>query len=229
MKLKIFLLLFFFSFSIQFRAQIEFSQPNCIEGFRETAYNGQIGGYLLSSSGQLNILIIFVQFPDDSFDINNPYWPKGQAPTNASQWINQTWSINPIQGSLTHYFNDMSFNKFKLTGKTISVITPHSRQWYLNNGKNRGFINKEAILKVDSVMSFAEFDSWDLISEYNHRNQPDGIVDMIIMVYRNIANEFPDSIKKIVKNSLLLNNNYGDLYGPEFTVDNGLRRVKTGF
>ncbi|MCL6495908.1 MAG: hypothetical protein K6T54_14190 [Ignavibacterium sp.] len=124
--------------------QIELSELNCISGNREQTYNGQIGGYALSSSGSMNILIIFVQFPDDSFDINNPYWPKGQAPSNSSQWLDQRWSTSPTQGSLTHYFNDMSFNKLKLTGKTISIITPHSRQWYLNNNKNKGFYKQRS-------------------------------------------------------------------------------------
>ncbi|MCL6495907.1 MAG: hypothetical protein K6T54_14185, partial [Ignavibacterium sp.] len=79
------------------------------------------------------------------------------------------------------------------------------------------------------MISFAEFDNWDLISEYNHINQPDGIVDMIIMVYRNIANEFSDSLRRSFITRLNLNNNYGYLDGSEFTVDNGARRVKTGF
>jgi hypothetical protein len=47
-----------------------------------------------------------------------------------NSWVDEAWSSNPTQGSMTHYFNAMSLNELKFTGKCVSVITPHSRQWY---------------------------------------------------------------------------------------------------
>lgn len=205
------------------------SEPICIEGSSRESYNGQLGGYILPSEGTVNVFIVFVQFPDDNYDINNPYWVKGQAPQNMNSWVNQNWSSNPIQGSMTHYFNEMSFNKLKFTGKTASVITPHSRQWYLDNSKRRGDINKEVIQQIDQTWDFAQFDNWDLVTTYNHSNQPDGIVEMIIMIYRNIGKEYPDSLQEDLYRDLNFEYSYGDLGGSSFTVDNGARTIKTGF
>ncbi len=53
-------------------------------------YQGQIGGFALPSSGTLNVLIVFCQFPDDNYNINDPYWQKGSPPDNMNEWVNQT-------------------------------------------------------------------------------------------------------------------------------------------
>lgn len=179
------LLILFIGF-IELYAQNE--QMLCTPTGPENVWNGQIGGYALPSEGTIRVLFVFAQFPDDNHDISNPTWVKGQAPTNMQSWVDQSWSANPTQGSMTHYFNEMSFNKLKFIGKTVSVITPHTRQWYLNNSKNRGFIHKEIIQQLDQTWDFAQFDNWDYEGDYNHINRPDGIVDMIFMVWRNIAN-----------------------------------------
>ena len=202
--------------------------PNCIEGLEISGSQNQIGGYALSSEGIMNVLIIFCQFPDDNYNTTDPYWVKGQPPTNMSEWIDETWSNTPTEGSLTHYFNTMSFEKFKFIGKTEWVISPHTRQWYLDEGWKRGDIHKEIIQNLDQTLDFAQFDNWDLDSPYFHSNQPDNIVEMIIMIWRNIALEFPPSQSSEI-NSLLNMSNYGSLGGTPFTVDNGAKTIKTGF
>jgi len=96
-------------------------------------------GNELPSIGTVNVLVVFAQFPDDKYDTTNSLWEKGQAPSNINNWVSESWTASPGQGSLTHYFNDMSWDfsantaRFKFTGKTVSVISPHSRQWYLDN------------------------------------------------------------------------------------------------
>ncbi len=218
-----------FSFLIVNSLSAQFEEPlDCIDGSESLSYQGQLGGYALSSEGTMNVLIVFCQFPDDNYDINNSYWVKGQPPANMSEWVNQTWTSNPIEGSLTHYFNAMSFDDFKFIGKTVSVISPNSRQWYLDEGWRRGDIHKEIIEELDQTWDFAEFDNWDLDSAYIHTNQPDGIVEMIIMVWRNIALEFPQSQGSGINIALNMSN-FGSLGGSEFTVDNGSRTIKSGF
>ena len=193
-------------------------------------------GIILPSIGTVNILLVFAQFPDDSYDTANVLWPKGQAPADENKWINETWTDNPIQGSLTHYFNDMSFNKFKFIGKTVSVIAPHTRQWYLDNNLRRGDIHKDIILQLNKNMNFAEFDSWKWIADYKQVNQPDGMIDMIIFIWRNISIELPD--ENLIKNKLEFSNDIANLGGfktPEksynyiFSVDNNLRKVSTNY
>ncbi len=200
----------------------------CMATAPENISISQIGGYLLPSEGTINVLFIFAQFPDDNYDISNSTWAKGQAPSSMQGWVDQTWSANPTQGSMTHYFNEMSFNKLKFIGKTVSVITPHSRQWYLDSSKTRGFIHKEIIQQLDQTWDFAEFDNWNYEGYYNHINQPDGVVDMIFMVWRNIAHDLPNPTQIY---NLLNMGRYGDLGTgwPDILVDNGQRRLKMGF
>ncbi len=225
-----FVLIYIFMF-INLSAQDNTMQ--CMATAPENISISQIGGYLLPSEGTINVLCIFAQFPDDNFDTSNPTWVKGQAPVYMQGWVDQNWTTNPTQGSMTHYFNEMSFNKLKFTGKTVSVITPHSRQWYLDNNKKRGDIHKEIIQQLDQTWDFAQFDNWNFEGYYNHINQPDGVVDMIFIVWRNIGHEYPtsptDSVK-LIYNKLNMGR-YGDLgYGwPDIIVDNGQRVIKMGF
>ena len=189
--------------------------------------NDSPGGCVLPSVGTINVLMVFAQFPDDNYDINNPLWPAGKDPADMDKWVNQTWTKSPIQGSLTHYFNDMSFNKFKFTGKTISVVSPHTREWYLTNNWKRGDIQKEIILQINKTISFAEFDNWKYVGDYYQINQPDGIIDMMIIIWRNIAKELPN--ESFIKSNLDFTKDCGNLGGQVFFVDNGTRRVNTGY
>ncbi|MCX6150827.1 MAG: T9SS type A sorting domain-containing protein [Ignavibacteriales bacterium] len=207
--------------------------PNAPYGVT-TTWSGQMGGYLLPSEGTIKALFIFAQFKDDMYDTTNVGWTKGQGPANMNGWVDQTWSSTPTQGSMTHYFNEMSFNKLKFIGKTVSVITPQNRSWYLANNKKRFDIHKEIIqqLDADPTWDFAQFDNWDFDSTWKHINSPDGIVDMVFIIWRNIAHEWPtvptDSVK-IIMDKLELNR-YGDLgYGGDISVDGGARTIKTGF
>jgi len=181
-------------------------------------------GNVLPSIGTVRTLIVFAQFPDDNFDIYNSLWEKGQAPANINNWINETWTSNPIQGSLTHYFNDMSNDSFKFIGKTVSVTSPHSRQWYLTNNKNRWHIQKEILDSLDATWDFGEFDNWD--SDRN--NTPDGKVDMIIFIWRNIAREFDKETREDIEVDLNFDHDYGSLgfATPNyFNVDGELRQI----
>lgn len=187
----------------------------------------QTKGMWLPSIGKINALFIFAQFPDDNYDTLNSQWPKGREPINMRKWVDEKWSKNPTQGSMTHYFNEMSFNKLKFTGKTVSAISPHTRKWYLLNRKTRGFIQQEIIKEVNKKIDFAQFDNWSLLARHKNINKPDGIVDMIFMVWRNISDDYPSDSIKIIKNLLDFNNDEGDLGGHQFTVDNGKRIVKT--
>lgn len=226
-NLYYFILIIIIISSVDIRANNGDGETECVLS-KTTSWNGQIGGYALPSEGTINVLFIFAQFPDDNYDKSNLTWIKGQAPANMQSWVDQTWSSNPTEGSMTHYFNEMSFNKLKFTGKEVSVITPHSRAWYLANNKNRGYIHKEIIEQLDETWDFGEFDNWDYEGDYNHINRPDGIIDMIFIVWRNVANDFPSDSVKIVFQKLNMGR-YADLGGSPITVDNGQRTIKTGF
>jgi hypothetical protein len=184
-------------------------------------------GLWLPSIGKINVLFIFAQFPDDNYDVTNSRWPRGKQPSDMDKWVDDKWSEHPAQGYMTHYFNEMSFNKLKLTGKSISIISPHTRKWYINNKKNRAFIQKEVILEANKKINFTQFDNWDLLAPYKHLRKPDGIVDMIFVIWRNIANDYPADSVLLIQNQLDFKNDEGDLGGSPFNADNGKTTVKT--
>ncbi|HEX3073775.1 MAG TPA: hypothetical protein VHP30_09205, partial [Ignavibacteriales bacterium] len=182
-------------------------------------------GYWLPSEGLVNILLVFAQFPDDGWDVNNTAWPKGSAPANINNWVDQTWTATPTAYSLTDYFNQMSLGKLKVTGKTVSVITPHTREYYLANGKKRIDIQKEILQQLDQTLDFAEFDRWKTTSVFNQTNQADGTIDMIMIIWRNIASELPNASN--VQSELNYWTSFGSLGGSgTLSVDNGARTIK---
>ena len=116
------------------------------------------------------------------------------------------------------------------TGKVVHAIAPHTRDWYIANYSSfrRGNIHKEIIQQLDATWSFAEFDNWDFVSDYNHNNIADTYVDMIIFVWRNIEKDLID--KSYYLNQLNFTSNFGDLgYAGDVNVDGGLRKVKTDY
>jgi M6 family metalloprotease-like protein len=125
----------------------------------------------------------------------------------------QTGSTN--LENFTHYFSEMSRGTYRVTGTAVSVETPQNRSYY---GTNYYLANKEVLQqKVDPLVNFAEFDNWMFNSNYNHTNQPDGTVDMIVMIWRGLA--FTGSWLGIA-----------DLGGVSaYTVANGTKTIKTSF
>lgn len=215
----------FLLISLQLFAQ----EYNCITASIQQVA-AQNRGRWLPSEGTINALIVFAEFPDDNYDINNTKWVKGNAPQNMSNWIDQT---SPTQGSLTHYFNEMSGNKLHLIGKVVHVVAPHTRDWYLSNytTNRRGNIHKEIIQQLDSTWNFAEFDNWDFVTDYTHDNIADTYVDMIIFVWRNIEKDYPEAQRNTILTNLNFTSNFGDLgyAGTEFNVDSGLRKIRMDY
>lgn len=149
-----------------------------------------------------------------------------------NNWVDQTWSSTPTQGSLTHYFNEMSGNKLHFIGKEVHFVAPHTRNWYMTNytSNRRGNIQKEIIQQLDETWDFAEFDNWDFVSDYNHNNTADTYVDMIIFVWRNIADEYSGSARTQMLQNFNFTSNFGDLgYVGDINVDDGARKVKTNY
>jgi len=146
----------------------------------------QRGGKYIPAQDTFHVLVVFIKFPDDNFDINNPNWPKGQALAYLNTYIDSVVSQNSQNGNMTHYFRAMSMDRFKLTGKALHVYTPQTRQWYKDNNKRYWDINRDVLLRVDTMISFAPFDNWIRGTNYNHSKGQDAIVDMVFLLYRNV-------------------------------------------
>ncbi len=199
------------------------SQPDEFCGMQGTTTpSSQLGGRYKPASGTFKVLVIYAQFTDDNTDISNPNWVKGQAPTYMNGTVDETWSANPTSGSMTHFFNDMSINTYKVIGKEVSIIMPQTMQWYYNNNLRTMYaMNKIAIQTADAQVNYAEFDNWRYDSAYSHSNVADGNIDMIFVVWRN-------------KNtSLGLWSGIGALddwaSNNPFTVEGGTKTIQTGY
>jgi len=181
------------------------------------------GGYAITATGSLKVLIIFAEFPDDNYDINNSRWVKGNAPANMSSWVDATWSSSPTQGSLTHYFNVMSLNQLHITGETMHVIAPRTRQQYVALDMERGDIHREILETIDATKDFSTFDQWGRTSYYNHTNSANSQVDMIMFIWRNVVSD-----NSTYGSSLDFLSDFGDLGRiGSFNVDGGARTINT--
>lgn len=192
------------------------------------SWNGSPGGKYLPSHGTLKTLIIFAQFPDDSLDVDHAEWPKNAAPRLLNTWIDSVDSSTPTPGTLTDYFHQMSLGKFHLIGTTRSVIAPRTRQEYKKLGFTRREIHKEIIERLDSTMDFAEFDRWDYEGEYNHVERPDGIVDLMSVIWRNVADDIPAQYN--MNHAFGFIGDEADLgFGDPLPVDSGARSIRMSY
>jgi len=68
---------------------------------------------------------------------------------------------------------------------------------------------------VDDSIDYTEFDNWKYIDDYHHINQPDGIIDIVIIIWRGL-------VSVIMEWGMSLG------YGAEFwvrTIKRGIRMV----
>ncbi len=194
----------------------------------------QVGGrYITSktSNSYLRMLIIFAQFPDDGWDTLNSEWPKGNAPIYIHSFVDSTTTEMSNTGNITQYFRAMSLDSLIVIGNCYSIIAPHTREWYSENKKGKAFINREVIQKLNKSVSFAPFDNWRRIGQYNNVNTPDGIIDMICVIWRNIYHD-------VSLSTYTFDNDFnysgeaslgGDYNKNSFDVDDGAKHVQFGY
>ncbi len=164
--------------------------------------NSQPGGLFLPSEGEITVMIVFVQFPDDNFiPPNNDQWPRGGNPSNMDKWLDEEWTGQPTPGSMTDYFNQMSLGKLKVTGKAVSLTALNTREWYANEKWTRYNIHRQIIEKqLDPEWDFTQFDNWTINKRYSCTLKPDGKIDYIFFIWRNVDMDLtPDVISAMMK------------------------------
>jgi len=177
----------------------------------------QLGGIYITSTGVVKALVVFVQFSDDS-DPNN-HWSPQQPPIFMNNIIDSDVNQNSTNYlNFTNFFSQMSFGLLKVIGEAKHIILPNTQQWYKVNKPQRRLIIKEVLTSLDNEINYYEYDNWSSSDVYDHENTPDGVVDMVIVVFRNTA---------------VLNwwwSGEASLgYGSSYTVENGNVTIKTGF
>lgn len=195
---------------------------------QDVSWNASPGGKYLPSHGTVRALFIFAQFPDDSLDVDHTEWPKGQPPRLLNQWVDSIETGPPTPGTLTDYFHQMSLGAFRLVGVTRSMTAARTRQEYKKLGLSRRDIHRELIEQLDSTMDFAAFDRWDYEGEYSHVERPDSIVDMICIIWRNIADDIPAQYN--MQHAFGFIGDEADLgFGAALPVDGGARFVRMSY
>jgi M6 family metalloprotease-like protein len=153
------------------------------------APSAETGGIYLTAGGVLRILIVFASFPDD--ETPHPCWPAHQPPLFMNEFIDADTSVRSTGPfNLTHYFRQMSLGRFHVIGETIWTESRYSQETYRLSG-SYGHANMDILPdRVDSLVDFSLYDNWTRRAEYDHVNVPDGVVDMIIMVWRTTMFEY---------------------------------------
>ena len=191
--------------------------PNCNDKYSEGSMTlTQHGGKYLTASGDLKVLVVFAKFKGDT--TANQLWPADSYPLEMNNFIDpdmQKGSTHFL--NLTNYYNQMSFGNFRVTGKAIGVETPYPISHYIFGSAqypDRAVANTAILKVVENSIDYTEYDNWKYVSDYHHINEPDGIIDMIIVIWRG----------------LVFSTNWsGEMslgYGSEFWVENYQKRIK---
>ena len=186
----------------------------------------QTGGIYLPANGELRVLLVFVKFPDKNASHNR--WPLGVAPTNMDNFIDPDLNTGTqLNYNLTYYFSEMSKTSpssqgvCKIVGDAVYVEAPFPTTHYINGSDQRRDLAAKDILQiaVDPIVDFTLYDNWKRLNHYDHENNPDGTIDMIVMIYREQIWSGFDGEASIG----------GPTSGLQFDVEGGSKTIKTGF
>jgi len=145
-------------------------------------------------TGVTRALVVFVRFSDDdSVGCCSQGWPDtlpiSQLPAWADSFIDPPDAGSWTEGSLSHFFWQMSGGRFLLCGDLYEsvVVPPHTYEYYettfVNYEPTNSAINLDVldILDADTSIHFSNYDT----------NPADGVVDAILLVYRRAPQMWP--------------------------------------
>jgi len=165
--------------------------PDFIGGYLKPHRTDSAEGEALPLTASMNVIIVFVQFPDEDTSSNNNEWPIGQPPIYINTLLaperensGSFWSrYDETNERVSDYYQEVSRGKFHMTGITRHYIFDHPRSWY---NSNPTLINNEVYMKLqnDEDITWRNYDQWTYLSAGNFRYDGDGNLDMLMMVRR---------------------------------------------
>jgi hypothetical protein len=175
--------------------QIECGMPDVYEETEEVLH--YVGKHI-TSSGILRVLVIFVRFADDNE--TSAIWPNPNVlPEWAANFVNTDYrpAGNYYEGTASHYFYQNSYGNMHVVGEVYYVTTNFNEAYYhqiaagppVNPVAARSAIQMEALDKLDIPeynVNFSNYDNWNRVTDYDIRPGPDGVVDMIWFITRNL-------------------------------------------
>ncbi len=170
-----------------------FAQNNIIPcdgaGELQDNYKANVGGLFKPSSNGpgefFRALIVFAQFAPDNNEV--PNWPKDSLPTWAFNIIDSEPAQNYRPYTISDYFKRMSNGDFDFIGDVYpQLITVPTYRSY--SDANVYVINR----LNERIDDFRRYDNWYFNDGvfYFSEGEADGILDMLIIVYRKPDNNF---------------------------------------
>lgn len=154
-------------------------------------------GIVLPSKGTINALVVFIDFEDETDDISNVNWPRGEGPIGIGpRWMGQFIDLTPDQQSgqkfnITTYFRDMSFGQLSIIGYPIYRRARRTLAAYRGDPRTATNIpywaTREVLMSLTAqdVGGWSRFDTITTNRYYQQRIGPDGVIDLIIVCFRS--------------------------------------------
>lgn len=205
MKYLIFIILHFIFSSLslgQFELNKQLIEPYLLDPDVEEQPGGLYMPSIAENGQYIKVLILFVQFKDDNWEPTWSEWRKNQPPTTwmNTNMIDQSVGQNSTNGNITHYFSVMSMGHYKVIGNFAHWVTPRTRDEYISLGWKRGLINRDILQNMyNNEFDFAPYDILTKNGPYDFDWGPDGEIDMIWMIYRNISKDKPDPLSYAIQ------------------------------
>jgi len=138
--------------------------------------------------GQIHALVVFARFPDDTTHYS-PNWdkmPSQGLETWMENFIDPTTTPSNERYNLTSFFREESFGNLIMTGDVYHFLAPNASSSYSTIGTCYGAANRDLLEALhDSVaIDDSKFDQWSYDGVGNHINTPDGVYDLIVVIWR---------------------------------------------
>jgi hypothetical protein len=136
-------------------------------------------GAHLPTHGSIRGIVVFVQTPNDAVEDHD--WPRGAMPLWADAYAER----------VQRYFGEMSRGAMQLQIDLYPelMVTRNREDDYVYWQQNFGHAIRELLDTLKNNIDFSQYDLWDSERKaYQVRPGPDGKVDLIIFIFRSIAN-----------------------------------------
>ncbi|MBN8570619.1 MAG: T9SS type A sorting domain-containing protein [Ignavibacteria bacterium] len=196
-----FTLFFFFLFSSLHAQDICGTQDEVTSGA-----GSYTGGYLkphrtdlsngspAPSDAKLNILLVFIRFPDDS--AYDPDWTAGSAPSYMNNLLATTknasgdfWNrYSSTTALLSDYYQEVSRGTMHVTGIARYIQMNDNNNKYTNYDDMLEEIYVK--LKADNTIDWPDFDHWgegNSVGNFEYSDEGDGFIDMMGLIFRRDA------------------------------------------
>ncbi len=175
-KIAVFILLFYISNS--------YAQTNSENGF------------WLPVQDTIRVFLVFAEALNDSdyFQVTNVNWQPGQMPINPGKYFDAQFNSNNIQGYITRYFHEASYDKYIVIGdyypNLIQVNFSQLKPQYLTYQNIIDTLHRNNSLDLItstglSINSVSDFDAWRNFGLGAPKiNSTDTLVDLIMIIWR---------------------------------------------